>query len=96
MRIWQECSINHPAPTQNLRLKHCAANNSGLHHYPTLLFVHGGSRLVGRFWWFSSLRLYKRINAACCIAIVLIASNVFLICFLVSLNVVSSEAIDGV
>jgi len=52
---------------------------------------YGGSGFWGSGWWFSILLLWRRIDMACCIAMVLI----FLMVAMGILKLVSSAFIDG-
>jgi hypothetical protein len=56
---------------------------------------YGGSKLWGSGWWFSILHLWRRIDMAYCIAMVLIFSKVFFMVTMNILKLVSSAFIDG-
>jgi hypothetical protein len=58
-------------------------------------FVYGGSSVWGSGWWFSILLLWRRIDMAYFIAIVLIFLKVFLMVGIGILNLFSSDFIDG-
>jgi hypothetical protein len=56
---------------------------------------YGGSGFWGSGWWFSILLLWRRIDIAYCIAMVLIFLKVFLMVAIGILKLVSSAFIDG-
>ena len=60
-----------------------------------LWFFYGGSSVWGSGWWFSVLLLWRRIDMAYFIAIVLMFLKVFLMVGMGILNLSSSDFIDG-
>ena len=61
-----------------------------------LCFIYGGSSVGGSGWWFSILLLWRRIDIAYFIAIVLMSLKVFLMVGIGILNLSSSDSIDGI
>jgi hypothetical protein len=57
--------------------------------------IYGGSSVWGSGWWFSILLLWRRIDMAYFIAIVLMFLKVFLMVGIGILNLFSSDFIDG-
>jgi hypothetical protein len=59
------------------------------------VFIYGGSSVWGSGWWFSILLLWRRIDMAYFIAIVLMFLKVFLMVGIGILNLFPSDFIDG-